>query len=151
MSTSCIVVIDNHPVVRHALATYLGADGSALVFHPGAAGALALIRQVQPRVVLIDLHLEEPQAGLDVVRALRADPATRALPVVVWSTDPDVERQVAALNVGAVTVVSKYDDPATLRAAIAGAAARMDARDDHMPPEHLACCEPGAARGGLDG
>ena len=54
-----------------------------------------------------------------MVRALRADAATRELPLIVWSTDLDVERQVAALGVAGVTVVSKYDAAAPLRAAIA--------------------------------
>ena len=116
-----IVVIDSHPAVCQALASFLGADGSAVVVHPRAAGALAVVRQVQPAVVLIELHLEYPRAGLEVVRALRADPATTALPLIVWSTDPDVARQVAALQVPDVTVVSKYDGAAGLRAALAGA------------------------------
>ena len=104
------MVIDPHHVVRQDLATFFGDDGYDVVVHPRAAGALALIRRVQPTVVLIELHLEYPQAGLDVVRALRADPATTELPLVVWSTDLDVACRVAALHLPDVTVVSKYDD-----------------------------------------
>ena len=95
------------------------------MFHPRAAGALAVIRQVQPAVAIIDLHLESPAAGLEVVRALRADAATRELPLIVWSTDLDVERQVAALDVAGVTVLSKYDAAAPLRAAIAAVEAKV--------------------------
>ena len=133
-STARIVVIDTHPAVRQGLATFFGDDGFDLVFHPRAAGALAVIRQVQPAVVLLELHLEYPQAGLDVVRALRADPATSALPLIVWSTDLDVERQVAALQAPAVTVVSKYDHAATLRVALAGAAAAVAGAASGAPP-----------------
>ena len=100
---------------------FLGADGYDVVFHPRAAGALAVIHQVQPALAIIDLHLEVPFAGLAVVRALRADPATRELPLIVWSSDLDVEQHVAALHVAGVTVLSKYDAAATLRAAIAAA------------------------------
>ncbi len=124
-STPRLVVIDPHHVVRQDLATFFGDDGYDVVVHPRAAGALALIRRVQPTVVLIELHLEYPQAGLDVVRALRADPATTELPLVVWSTDLDVSLHVAALNVPAVTVVSKYVAAATVRAAIATAVAAV--------------------------
>ena len=121
-----IVVIDPHPAVCQALATLFGAAGYDVVVHPSAAGALAVICQVQPVVAFIELHLEYPAAGLTVVRALRADPATTALPLVVWSTDPDVERQVGALQVPDVTVLSKYDGAARLRAALASAVARGD-------------------------
>ena len=123
-STPRIVAIEPHPLVRQGLATLLADTGYDLVVHPRAAGALSVIRQVQPVVALIELHLEVPSAGLEVVRALRADPATRELPLIVWSSDLDVERHVAALNVPAVTVVSKYDAAATVRTAIDGAAAR---------------------------
>ena len=88
------------------------------MFHPRAAGALAVIHQLQPALAIIDLHLEVPCAGLAVVRALRADAATRDLPLIVWSTDLDVEHHVAALDVAGVTVMSKYDAAATLRAAL---------------------------------
>ena len=124
-SSPRIVVIDDHPLVRQGLATLLGAEGYDLVVHPCAAGALALIRQVQPAVVIIDLHLEFPAAGLEVVRALRDEAATRELPLIVWSTDLDVERQVAALGVAGVTVLSKYDAAAALRAAIAAIEAKV--------------------------
>ena len=126
MSTPRIVVIDTHPVVRQGLTTLFGAEGYDLVFLPGAASALAVIGQVQPTLAIIDLQREDPQAGLAVVRALRADPATMELPLLVWSTNLDVAQQVAALQVADVTVVSKYDDAATVRAAIVGAAAAVD-------------------------
>ena len=121
-SAAYIVVVDRHLAVRQDLATFLGPDGYVLVFLPGVAGALAVIDHLQPSVALIDLHLEYPYAGLDVVRELRADPATGDLPLIVWSTDLDVECRVAALQLPEVTGVSKYDDPATLRTAIAEAA-----------------------------
>jgi two-component system, chemotaxis family, response regulator WspR len=116
-----IVVIDSHLAVRQGLATFLADAGYDLVFHPRATGALAVIHQLQPTLAIIDLHLDVPFAGLAVVRALRADPATTDLPLIVWSTDLEVEQHVAALHVAGVTVMSKYDAAATLRAAIAAA------------------------------
>ena len=123
MSRSRIVLVDDHLAVQEGLAFFLG-DAYALIIHPHAAGAMAVIRQAQPALALIDLHLEYPAAGLDVVHALRADPATRELPLIVWSSDPEVEHHVATLHQPGVTVMSKYDAAATLRAAIDGAAAR---------------------------
>ena len=136
-SAAYIVVVDRHLAVRQGLATCFEPDGYVLVFLPGGAGALAVIGHLQPAVALIDLHLEYPYAGLDVVRALRAEAATRALPLIVWSTDTDAECRVAALHLPQVRVVSKADDPTTLRAAIAAAARSGARRDAHGAREHV--------------
>ena len=127
-ATARIVVIDGHPAVRQGLATFLAADGYDLVFHPRAAGALAVIRQVQPAVAIIDLHLEVPSAGLEVVRALRADPATRDAPAhrLVDRSGRGAPGRRAGRGGG--DGLSKYDAAATLRAAIAAAVAGPAAR-----------------------
>jgi CheY-like chemotaxis protein len=47
---------------------------------------MELARQHHPDLILLDLHLPDIQ-GLDVLQQLRADPATRGIPVVVTSAD----------------------------------------------------------------
>lgn len=130
MPSPCIVVIDDHPAVRDSLTIVLGVAGYDVVIHPNAAGAVLVITRLQPVVVLIDLHVEYPLAGLDVVRALRADPATSAIPLVVWSSDLAVGYHVVALQLADVGVVSKFDNAATVLAALARAAAGGDQGDD---------------------
>lgn len=59
--------------------------------------ALALLHAPDatlPRVVILDIKLGA-QAGLDVLRAIRANPRTQALPVLMHSSSVD-ERDVAA-------------------------------------------------------
>lgn len=63
----------------------------------GALG-LDLAREHRPDLVLLDLHLPDV-SGEEVLRRLREDPATRAIPVVVASADAapgTIERLVAA-------------------------------------------------------
>ncbi len=60
----------------------------------------------RPRVVLLDLKLPKV-GGLEVLRAIRADPRTRTIPVVVVTSsreDPDIE---AAYSLGANSYVVK--------------------------------------------
>lgn len=62
-----------------------------------------------PKVVLLDLKLPKV-AGLEVLAALRADPRTRAIPVVIVTSsgeDPDVQR---AYELGANSYVVKPVD-----------------------------------------
>lgn len=62
------------------------------------AEGLALAQSLRPDLVLLDLHLPDID-GWEVLRRLRADPATRALPVVAVSASAmhaDLERGRAA-------------------------------------------------------
>ena len=72
MSTSRIAVIDDSLAVRPGLQLVCDTRGYTVVFHPRAAGAVAFVKQQQPDLVIVDVHLEYPNAGLDVVRSLRA-------------------------------------------------------------------------------
>ncbi len=76
---------------------------------------LDLARQHHPDLILLDLHLPD-MAGDEVLRQLRADPATADIPVLMLSADAishQVERLLAA---GARAYVTKpFDIPALLR------------------------------------
>lgn len=64
---------------------------------------------IQPRLVLTDLHMPRMD-GVELLKRLRADPRTRAVPVVVLSSSSE-ERDVAAcLREGANSYVLKPVD-----------------------------------------
>jgi PAS domain S-box-containing protein len=73
---------------------------------PDGASGLAEIRSQQPDLLLLDMHLPDTD-GLAVLRALRADPATAALPVVAVSADALPQQVQAALAAGAVAYLTK--------------------------------------------
>jgi PAS domain S-box-containing protein len=82
--------------------------------------ALDLARQHQPALVLLDLHLPD-MSGEEVLRRLKADPRTAAIPVVVLSADAtpgQVERLRAE---GAAEYVTKPFNIPRLLAMIDGA------------------------------
>ena len=74
------------------------ADGAeALDYLFGAAGEKAVGDAHHPRVVILDLKLPKV-SGLDVLRRMKADPATRTIPVVVLSSSregPDIKEAYA--------------------------------------------------------
>ena len=119
MSAPRIAVIDDSLAVRPALQLVFDTSGYTVVFHPRAAGAVTFVQQQQPVLVIVDLNLEYPAAGLEVVRSLRADPATASIPLVVWSADPDLERTVTRLGLADVAPLSKYAGLTALLAAVA--------------------------------
>ncbi|HEX9432885.1 MAG TPA: HAMP domain-containing protein, partial [Burkholderiales bacterium] len=74
----------------------------AVVSTTGAA-ALAMIREYQPSVLTLDIYLPDMQ-GWRVLERLKADLATRHIPVCVVSTDDARDR---ALNSGALGFIAK--------------------------------------------
>jgi len=72
---------------------------------PTNAGATPL----QPAFVLLDLKLPR-LSGLDVLRRLRADERTRALPVIVLTTSREPSDVLACYDSGATSYVAKPVD-----------------------------------------
>jgi CheY-like chemotaxis protein len=67
------------------------------------AGALAMVREYQPSVMTLDIFLPDMQ-GWRVLERLKADLATRHIPICVVSTDDARDR---ALNSGAIGFIAK--------------------------------------------
>ena len=71
-----------------------------------AGVALDLARQHHPDLVLLDLHLPD-MPGEEVLRRLRADPATRGIPVVILSADATRHHITELLAAGAGAYLTK--------------------------------------------
>ncbi|MHB8106309.1 MAG: response regulator [Candidatus Cryosericum sp.] len=62
-----------------------------------------------PQVVLLDLNLPKV-GGLEVLRAMRADPRTRTLPVVVLTSSTEEPNVVTSYQLGANSYIHKPVD-----------------------------------------
>jgi CheY-like chemotaxis protein len=82
----------------------------------GHAG-LEMARTRQPKVVLLDLHLPDIN-GDEVLRLLRADPGTQAIPVVILSADANDRQIQRLLEAGATAYLTKPLDIHTLVATV---------------------------------
>jgi len=70
---------------------------------------LAMARALRPDLILLDLHLPGIN-GMDVLRALREDPATSSIPVVVVTADATVHQRQRMLGAGARAYLTKPID-----------------------------------------
>jgi PAS domain S-box-containing protein len=96
-------------IIRHSLTVedgeldaehitrYLLKLGISNVVSPTASGAVELAAGSQPDVILLDLHLPD-KSGLDVLAALKADPRTQSIPVVMVSAQ---DERKPAMQLGA--------------------------------------------------
>jgi CheY-like chemotaxis protein len=82
--------------------------------------ALDLARQHQPDLVLLDLHLPD-MGGEEVLARLRADEATRDLPVMVFSADATEQHAQELIAAGAHAYLTKPIGVRELLEAVDGA------------------------------
>jgi two-component system chemotaxis response regulator CheY len=83
----------------------LGFDECAEAGHGGEA--LARLREIQaPDVMLVDWNMPEMN-GLELIRAVRSEQAYRDIPIVMVTTETEVEQVVRALAAGASEYVMK--------------------------------------------
>jgi PAS domain S-box-containing protein len=80
--TRTVLVVDDDPEAVELVAAFLPRPAYAVVRAYGGAEAIVLARRLQPDLVLVDLMMPEV-SGFDVVAALRGDPTTASMPVVV--------------------------------------------------------------------
>ncbi|MCH8748706.1 response regulator [Patescibacteria group bacterium] len=93
-------------------------DGYEVVSAKDGEAGLALIDKEQPDLVLLDIMMPK-LSGLEMLERIKANPATRSIPVVILSNLGGEEEQERALELGAVAyIVKANNDPAKVSAKI---------------------------------
>ncbi|HEY1347946.1 MAG TPA: response regulator, partial [Streptosporangiaceae bacterium] len=100
-----VVAIDDDPLAIELARASLEPAGWTVFGAATGREGLALIREQQPSVVLLDL-LMPGMDGFEVVEALRADPGTRSIPVVIL-TSKSMTRQDKERLQGRITYVAR--------------------------------------------
>jgi PAS domain S-box-containing protein len=108
-----LYIEDNAPNVRLVERILARRPGVRLVTSALGAPAVALARQHRPDLVLLDLHLADVP-GDEVLRRLRADPATADVAVVMLSADATAGQADRLLGAGAQGYLTKPVDVAKL-------------------------------------
>lgn len=98
ISRATVLVADDEPGLRTMMAEVLTGQGYAIATAADGDETLRRIRQQKPDLLLLDLRMPG-RSGLEVCRALRADPATADLPIIVVTgleTRPALEESIIA-------------------------------------------------------
>lgn len=110
------LVADGESDIRKLLATLLRRDGYEVVEAVDGEQAMQLARERLPDVALMDVRMPKLD-GYEATRALRADPATRDVKVVILTTSVKDSERASALAAGADLYLRKpfHDRDLTLR------------------------------------
>jgi len=92
-----VLVVDDEPANRAWLAKTLEPAGFTVVPASGGREAIQLAKSTRPDFILLDLMMPEV-TGFDVVEALRADEATREVPIMVLTATNLTEADKRLLN-----------------------------------------------------
>jgi signal transduction histidine kinase/DNA-binding response OmpR family regulator len=116
-----ILVVDDRAADRLFLATLLGYGGHRILEAGDGAAALAVVRDHSPDLVVTDLLLPGID-GFELMRQLRADPASVSTPVIVYSaTYCDSEARSLAKTCGVSYFLTKPTEPEVILRTVANA------------------------------
>ena len=105
-SPARILVVDDVPTNVRVLAKILDSHGYEVDTAAGGKEALNRIAANRPEIVLLDVMMPD-MSGYEVCRAIRADPATAILPVVLVTALDDTEERVKGIEAGADDFLTK--------------------------------------------
>jgi DNA-binding response OmpR family regulator len=94
---SLICIVDDDPDVRELVEYKLVQNGHEVLSATNGQDALLLVPDANPALLLLDVMMPG-LSGFDVLSQLRANPATRALPIIMLTAkaqDADAERGFA--------------------------------------------------------
>jgi diguanylate cyclase (GGDEF)-like protein len=130
MAEIVVLLVEDSAAIRALVRRMLVAGGHTVVEAARGADALALCRERQPDVVLLDVEMPE-MSGWDVLAAMKADPATSDVPVVFLTGRSDTADMVDGLRLGAHDYLRKPCEPTELLARVQ-AAARVKRLQDEL-------------------
>jgi two-component system sensor histidine kinase/response regulator len=113
----CLLLVDDTPENIQILVGLLQGDYELKVATRGAQALKICAQTPQLDLILLDVMMPEMD-GYEVCRRLRAEPATREIPIIFITAKTEIDDVVRGFELGAQDYVSKPFRPAELRARV---------------------------------
>lgn len=109
-----VLLIEDEPNILEAIRFFLSRDGWKVSCHGDGGSAVAEVRRVKPDVVVLDVMLPN-RSGYDILKELRADPATKDLPVLMLTAKGQTRDRERAEHLGSSHFMTKPFSNAEVR------------------------------------
>lgn len=112
-----LLIVDDSATMRAMIKRIVhmaGIDVHFLLEAPNGKAALEILAEVSVDVILADLHMPE-MTGVELTRAILSNPATRNIPVVIVSAEPNAERIASLKKEGIRGYLKKPFTPEMMR------------------------------------
>ncbi len=109
-----ILVVEDQDSIRRMIEALVQARGYNVKAAPSGAKALDMASVEPPDLVLLDLTMPGQFDGFEVCRRLRAEPATRHIPIIVITAMDDDGSRTRATEAGATAYYTKPFSPIAL-------------------------------------
>ncbi len=112
-----ILLADDTPENLQVLAAVLAAEVPQLAFATDGMMVLELLKNELPELILMDVMMPRLD-GFETLRRLKADPATRDIPVLLMTSLTEPGQRLKGLQLGAVDYITKPYEEAELVARV---------------------------------
>ena len=112
-----ILIVEDDPDIAELVARYLDKAGFSTERVAGGRDALTAISTRSPDLLVLDLMLPQVD-GLEICRAVRANEATAALPIIMLTARADESERIVGLEIGADDYIAKPFSPNELVARV---------------------------------
>jgi DNA-binding response OmpR family regulator len=113
-----VMVVEDDSMMSKLLHDLLKSDGYEVVVYNSGQSALHAAPDDKPDIILLDVNLLD-MIGHDVCRAVKADPRTRHIPVLMLTGEArELENRIKGLDCGAEDYMFKPFSPKVLLARI---------------------------------
>jgi len=120
-----ILIAEGSSTVRRQVAARLVADGYQVIEAAAGEEAFALARSGHPDLLVLDKVMPELD-GFEVLRALREDRLTRAMPIVLLTDRTNEDDVLGGLRLGVEEYIPRPFSPHDLSARVRRALRRAD-------------------------
>jgi CheY-like chemotaxis protein len=104
--TKTALIVDDSPLARHVLGKLLAEHRVTTATAPSAEAALEYLKQQRPDVIFMD-HLMPGMDGFEALEAIKANPATATIPVMMYTSQEGELYVGQARALGAFGVLPK--------------------------------------------
>ncbi len=135
MTRPCILLADDDRRARQLVGLTLPTDDYSLCYAEDGPDALRVARDVHPSLVLLD-HQMPGLSGVEVCQALRSDPETAGMPILMLTGDGGEALRHRALRAGVDEFLTKPFSPLALEQKVRALVGSIGpgARGDDMAP-----------------